>query len=119
MDHLAKVGLGEAAAALLRDPSLPFAARPDAQPKEALDGWWHFFALLRGEADLLDDQAAARRAWADSTDAEEQERAQRRLVRLQASIAALRRGEWGENEDEPAGGAGNGDTPGGHPGSTP
>ncbi|WP_237212820.1 DNA primase [Falsiroseomonas oryziterrae] len=119
MDHLAKVGLGEAAAALLRDPSLPFAARPDAQPKEALDGWWHFFALLRGEAELLDDQAAARRAWTESNDAGEQERAQRRLVRLQAAIAALRRGEWGEDEDEPPGGAGNGDRPGGHPRSTP
>jgi len=120
MDHLARAGLGEFAAELLRDPSLPLAARPDAQPKEALDGWWHFFGLLRGEAELLEDQAAAERAWTDSTDPDGQERALRRLVRLRTAISALRRGEWGEDEEQPAAGVGIGDAPGGSPpGTTP
>jgi DNA primase len=94
--------MGEFAATLLRDPSLPSAAQPDAQPKDALDGWWHFFGLLRGEADLLEDRAAALRAWTDSTDPAGQERASLRLVRLGTAIAALRRGEWDEETDGPA-----------------
>jgi DNA primase len=102
MDHLAQAGMGEFAATLLRDPSLPTAAQPDAQPKDALDGWWHFFGLLRGEADLLEDRAAAQRAWIESTDPAGQERASLRLVRLGVAIAALRRGEWGEDGDAPA-----------------
>ncbi|WP_372618536.1 DNA primase [Falsiroseomonas sp.] len=105
MDHLAKVGIGEFAATLLRDPSLPAAALPDAQPKEALDGWWHFFGLLRGEAELRADQAEAERAWAESRDPEDQGRAFRRLVRLRSAINAVRRGEWAEGTDgdaEPA-----------------
>jgi DNA primase len=98
MDHLAQVGMGDFAAGLLRDPSLPLAARPDAQPKEALDGWWHFFGLLRGEADLLEDLAAAERAWTDSADQEAQRRASRRQMHLRSAINALRRGEWDEIE---------------------
>jgi DNA primase len=98
MDHLAQVGMGDFAAALLRDRSLPLAARPDAQPKEALDGWWHFFGLLRGEADLLEDLAAAERAWTDGADPEAQRRASRRQVHLRSAINALRRGEWDEIE---------------------
>jgi len=110
MDHLAQAGMGEYAAALLRDPFLPLAAQPDAQPKEALDGWWHFFGLLRGEADLLEDLAAAERAWNTSADPEEQRRAFRRQVHLRAAINALRRGEWDEVEppaETAAGGMGN------------
>jgi DNA primase len=102
MDHLAQAGMGEFVATLLRDPSLPTAAQPDAQPKDALDGWWHFFGLLRGEADLLEDRAAAQRAWIESTDQAGQERASLRLVRLGTAIAALRRGEWDEDSDTPA-----------------
>ena len=102
MDHLAQAGMGEFVATLLRDPSLPAAAQPDAQPKDALDGWWHFFGLLRGEADLLEDRAAALRAWTESTDPAGQERASLRLVRLGTAIAALRRGEWDEETDGPA-----------------
>jgi DNA primase len=90
--------MGDFAAALLRDRSLPLAARPDAQPKEALDGWWHFFGLLRGEADLLEDLAAAERAWNDGADPEAQRRASRRQVHLRSAINALRRGEWDEIE---------------------
>jgi DNA primase len=92
MDHLAQVGLAEVCTRLLRDPGLPAAARPDAQPGEALDAWWHFFGLLRGEAELRADQAAARQALAETNDAA----AQRRLIRLSQALEALRRGEWNE-----------------------
>ena len=71
-------------------------------PLDALDGWWHFFGLLRGEADLLEDRAAALRAWTESTDPAGQERASLRLVRLGTAIAALRRGEWDEETDASA-----------------
>lgn len=87
--HLAQGGLQGVAADLLRDPGLPAAARPDAQPKEALDGWWHFFGLLRGEADLDEDRQAAMRALAETNDPA----AQQRLIRLTEALAALRRGE--------------------------
>lgn len=93
MDHLDRGGLGEFAAALLRDPSLPAAAQPDAQPKDALDAWWHFFGLLRGEAELRADQAAARTALAETNDAA----AQRRLIRLGQALEAWRRGEMDED----------------------
>jgi DNA primase len=96
MDHLAGRGLGEFATGLLRDPALPEAVRPDAQPKESLDAWWHFFALLRGEAELQADLATAERDWRDSAGAEAQDRAWRRQARIRAAINALRRGEWGE-----------------------
>ncbi|PWS38109.1 DNA primase [Falsiroseomonas bella] len=92
MDHLAQVGLGEFCTRLLRDAGLPAAARPDAQPGEALDAWWHFFGLLRGETELRADQAAARQALAETNDAA----AQRRLIRLTQALEALRRGEWNE-----------------------
>jgi DNA primase len=100
MDHLATGGLGEFAAALLRDPTLPREAKPDAQPKEALDAWWHFFGLLRGEDELRADQAAARQALAETNDPA----AQRRLIRLTLTLEAMRRGEWddgGEAMDDP------------------
>ena len=93
MDHLASGGLGEFAAALLRDPSLPAAVQPDAQPKEALDAWWHFFGLLRGEAELRADHDAARKALAETNDAA----AQRRLIRLGLALEAWRRGEIEED----------------------
>jgi DNA primase len=92
MDHLARIGLGDAAMTLLRDPSLPLAASAEAQPAEVLDGWWHFFGLLRGETELREDQAAARQALADTND----ETAQRRLIRLTEALDARRRGDWGE-----------------------
>ncbi|WP_137180622.1 hypothetical protein [Roseomonas sp. AR75] len=92
MDHLAGIGLGEFSARLLRDAGLPAAARVDAQPGEALDAWWHFFGLLRGEAELRADQAAARQALAETNDAA----AQRRLIGLTQALEALRRGEWNE-----------------------
>ncbi len=104
MDHLASGGMGEFVARLLRDPALPAAAQPDAQPKEALDAWWHFFALLRGEADLVADQIAARQALAETNDPA----AQRRLIRLTRALDALRRGEdgLGDGSDQGLDGAG-------------
>jgi DNA primase len=95
MDHLAKGGMGEFAASLLRDPTLPREAQPDAQPQEALDAWWHFFGLLRGEAELLADQRAAQQALAETNDPT----AQRRLISLGRAIEAARRGELGDGED--------------------
>jgi DNA primase len=96
MDHLAKGGVGEFAVGLLRDPTLPREAQPDAQPKEALDAWWHFYGLLRGEAELLEDQRAARQALAETNDPA----AQRKLIRLGRAIEAIRRGEMDDGEDE-------------------
>jgi DNA primase len=96
MDQLARDGVGELASALLRDPGLPAAAGEGAQPQEALDAWWHFFGLLRGEAELEEDRVAAQRDWDAARDPEAQARAQRRLIRLKQTLAALRRGECTE-----------------------
>jgi DNA primase len=87
--QLAQTNLGESVAALLRDPYLPVAARLDAQPKEALDGWWHFYGLLRGEAELEEDRRIAAVALAETNDPA----AQQRVIRLTQALAALRRGE--------------------------
>ena len=62
LDQLAVSGAGEAVAWALRGPGLAEEARPEAQPAEALDGWWHFFAFLRGEAELAEDRAEAERS---------------------------------------------------------
>jgi DNA primase len=67
------------------------AARLEAQPAEALDGWWHFFAFLRGEADLAQDCARAEQSLIATNDPAEQ----RRLIRLTEARAALRGGETG------------------------
>ena len=83
---------------------------PEAQPKDALDAWWHFFGLLRGEADLAADRAAAEQAWAAARDPAEQERVQRRIVHLKSALDIQRRGEWAEAEAT---------TGGGVPGGTP
>ncbi|MGX9963253.1 DNA primase [Roseomonas sp. F4] len=94
MDQLAGIGLAELTTGLLRDPGLPEAASADAQPKDVLDAWWHFYGLLRGEAELMEDLAAARRDWdAVTTDPVVQARAQQRLIRLTLLLSAQRRGE--------------------------
>ena len=67
------------------------AARPEAQPAEALDGWWHFFGLLRGEAELVEDRARAEQSLIATNDPA----AQQRLIRLTEALAALRGGETG------------------------
>ena len=109
MDHLAGRGFGNLVEALLRDAGLPAAAAPDAQAKEALDAWWHFFGLLRGEAELATDRDAAQRLLAESADPAVQGQAQQRLIRLTEALGTLRRGEWGDSpspEDVVAGGEG-------------
>jgi DNA primase len=105
MDHLAQAGHGAFVNALLRDPGLPAAAAPEAQPKEALDAWWHFFGLLRGEAELAADRDAAQRLLAESADPAVQGQAQQRLIRLTEALGTLRRGEWGDSPslEAPAG----------------
>ena len=89
LDQLANSGAGEAVAWALRKAGLASAAHPDAQPAEALDGWWHFFALLRGEADLLEDQGEAKRQWIETNDPA----AAQRLIGVTRALASLRRGE--------------------------
>ncbi len=91
MDQLASSGAGEAVAWALRRAGLPPAALPEAQPAEALNGWWHFFALLRGEADLLEDRARAERDLVDTNDPA----AQQRVIRLSEALLSLRGGETG------------------------
>jgi DNA primase len=103
MDQLAGRGMAELTTGLLRGPGLPEAAGVDAQPSDALDAWWHFYGLLRGEAELEEDRTGAQRAWVEATDPVAQARAQQRLIRLKLTLAALRRGEWTEAGPEDAG----------------
>ena len=91
LDQLASSGAGEAVAWALRGPGLAKEAKPEAQPAEALDGWWHFFAFLRGEAELAEDCARAERSLAANNDPAEQQR----LIRLTQARNALRAGEVG------------------------
>ena len=93
LDQLAVSGAGEAVGWALRGPGLAKEARSEAQPAEALDGWWHFFAFLRGEAELAEDCARAERSLVANNDPVEQQR----LIRLTQARAALRAGEAGLN----------------------
>ncbi len=100
MSQLASMGVADALAWALEGAGLPAAATADAQPREALDGWWHFFGYLRGEADLVDDRRAAERALVETNDPA----AQQRLIRLTEALAALRRGDGASaGQDELAG----------------
>ncbi|MBK1659523.1 DNA primase [Paracraurococcus ruber] len=96
--HLAQCGMGNAVTWATRATGLCAAAQPTAQPKEALDGWWHFFGLLRGEADLVQDLADAQRQLTETYDPA----AQQRLIRLKRALDALRRGETESDPDEAA-----------------
>ena len=87
--HLAHDGMENAATWAIQAPGLCAAAHPAAQPKEALDGWWHFFGLLRGEAELVEDRAEAQRLLVETNDPA----AQQRLIRLSEALAVLRGGE--------------------------
>ncbi|MBE9605346.1 DNA primase [Acetobacteraceae bacterium H6797] len=87
--HLQASGAGDALAWVLRGPGLPAASRADAQPSEALDGWWHFFGFLRGEEGLRADIAEAVRELAESNDPA----AQQRLMGLKMAHNAWLRGE--------------------------
>jgi DNA primase len=93
MSHLTHSGLAaEAAQALSAAPvPLPGCAAADAMPAEAGAGWWHYFGLMNPER-LDEEVEAARAAFAAQAD----EVAQRRLILLTATRAALLRGEAGE-----------------------
>ena len=91
LDQLASSRAGEAVTWALRGPGLAKEAGPDAQPAEALAAWWHFFALLRGEAELSEDCAQAERLLAATNDPA----AERRLKHLTEARLALRGGEIG------------------------
>jgi DNA primase len=86
--QLAKGGLGESVAWATSRDGLCDAAAPDAQPREALDGFWHYFGLLRGEAALIADRAEALHRLAETNDP----LAQQRLIRLTEALTTLRRG---------------------------
>jgi DNA primase len=96
--HLAQDGMENAAIWATQAPGLCAAAHPAAQPKEALDGWWHFFGLLRGEAELIEDRAEAQRLLVETNDPA----AQQRLIRLSEALAVLRGGGPEESPDEEA-----------------
>ncbi|MDN3566928.1 DNA primase [Paeniroseomonas aquatica] len=97
MDHLRQAGLESPLAWAVRSMGLSQAAHPEAQPKDAIDGWWHFFGLLRGEAELVEDRAEAQRMLVETNDPI----AQQRLIRLQEALNALRGGE-ADQPGEPA-----------------
>jgi DNA primase len=89
LTQLATSGMGEAVAWALQRAGLTGAALPEAQPAEALGAWWHFFALLRGEADLLDDQNEAKRCLIETNDPA----AAQRLIGVTNALITLRKGE--------------------------
>jgi len=101
MHHLRHLGLEDSCAAMLRDPGLPLAAMPEALPQDAAEAWWHFWGLLRGEADLAADQQQARAALAAASDAAGQDAAQTRLIRLSEALSRLRRGDHGVADATP------------------
>lgn len=94
--HLRVSGLEEPLAWATRPSGLPLAARAEAQPSEAEDGFWHFFLRLRGEGALREDWEEARRVFAETNDPA----AQQRLIRLTEALSALRSGD----ESQPHGG---------------
>jgi DNA primase len=93
--HLESLGLRDAVTWALRPAGLVPAAAREALPGEVLDGWWHFFGLLRGEAALLRDRAEAERQLIETNDPI----AQQRLIRLSEAIVELREGGWGAGAD--------------------
>ncbi|MDO9502441.1 DNA primase [Falsiroseomonas sp.] len=97
MDQLADRGMVELTTGLLRGAGVPEAASVNAQPKDALDAWWHFYGLLRGRAELEEDQAREGRAWVEATDPVAQARAQQRIIRLTMLLEAQHRGEMAED----------------------
>jgi len=96
--HLRHSGFEDALAWITRSDGLPLAARAEAQPSEAEDGFWHFFLRLRGEGALLEDQREAQRVWTETNDPA----AQQRLIRLTEALTALRSGEESQPHGEGA-----------------
>ncbi len=95
MSQLASGGLAEDVAWATKGAGLCAAAvDAAAQPAEALDAWWHFFGLLRGEAELMADRAEAERMLVETNDP----MAQQRLIRLTEALASLRGGETGQGQ---------------------
>ncbi|MBL6079372.1 DNA primase [Belnapia sp. T18] len=92
MDHLRQAGCESVASWASRKQGLCQAADPEAQPKEALEAWWHFFSLLRGKAELDHDLAEARRMLEETNDPQ----AQHRYVLLLEAQRALLSGEAGD-----------------------
>ena len=91
---------GEALREHLRGPAmdwvlgaraLPEGARPDAQPAEAEACFWHFFARLRGDAELHADLAQAQQEASANPTADNV----RRVALLKEAADAHRRGEVG------------------------
>ena len=88
--HLHATGLAtEAAQVLSAVPvPLPACAAPDAQPADAVEGWWHFFGLMNPQR-LEAEVAKARHDFQTRWD----QASQRRLTALAAALHALRQGE--------------------------
>jgi DNA primase len=93
--HLESTGLHDAMTWALHPAGLARSAAPEALPVEVLDGWWHFFGLLRGEAALQRDRAEAERQLIETNDPV----AQQRLIRLSEAIVELREGGRGAGAD--------------------
>ncbi|WP_426958230.1 DNA primase [Muricoccus radiodurans] len=93
LSHLGSAGLDQACKWATGGAGLPAAASTEAQPGEALDGWWHFFGLLRGEGALVEDLRAAQAELTAATGPAEGAAAQARVIRLRRALLALRRGE--------------------------
>ncbi len=91
--QLNQCGLEDSVRWATRRDGLCDAALPDAQPMEALDGFWHFFGLLRGEAELIADRAEALRMLAETNDPQ----VQQRLIRLSEALAMFRAGGSGDD----------------------
>jgi DNA primase len=106
MDHLRQAELDSSLAWAVRGAGLCQAAHPEAQPKDALDGWWHFFGLLRGEAELVADIAKAKHQCEDAYrtgDEGVMRAASVRITRLVTVLSAIRGGEVDQTSDAGAG----------------
>jgi DNA primase len=90
-DHLRAAGLSEALAWAGAGGVPRGVLGAEARPAEAVEAWWHFFGLLKGDAELDADRRAAERDLAATNDPA----AQRRLTLLSEALSALRRGEAG------------------------
>jgi DNA primase len=90
-DHLREAGMAESRGWAGRSGAPRAALDPMAPPAEALEAWWHFFGLLKGEAALDADRRLAESDWLAGNDPA----ALRRLTLLTEALSALRRGEAG------------------------
>jgi DNA primase len=86
MNHVRATGCSAEAEALTNgiDSILPAGARPDAQPAQALESFWHYVGLLR-RSTLAEELAAARESFEQRCDAP----SQRRLIALRDAQVRL------------------------------